>query len=256
MKLKISLRVLKAKRYLKIFNTQEEYDVQNEEVMGKPHVVLLKETKEVIYEPSTTYEMVDLGLPSGIQWAKINVGATKESDPGLFFQWGDTQGYTSDQCGNGEGQKVFSFADYKWCNGSETSMTKYCTNSSYGTVDNKIVLDLEDDGCHVHMGGDWRLPTGTNMQELIDNTNYEYVTIDGVDGGKFTNKTDSSKYIFLPSMRCIDGSFYLGTGTLSWSSSLSESSSTHAFSLDGNEDISSVHNYYRFGGTPLRGVVG
>ena len=238
------------KRFLKIFNNESEYDVQKEEAMGKPHVVLLKDTKEVIYEPSTTYEMVDLGLPSGIQWAKLNVGATKESDSGLFFQWGDTEGYTSDQCGNGEGLKAFSWSDYKWCNGSSTSLTKY------NSTDGKTVLDLEDDGCHVHMGGDWRLPTGTNMEELIANTNYEYATIDGIEGGKFTNKSDSSKYIFLPDAYCHDGSFVLGTGTLSWSSSLSESFPSTAHSLTSKNDTPDVNNSERFYGLPLRGVVG
>ena len=36
---------------------------------------------------------VDLGLPSGTKWMKSNIGATKPSESGKFFQWGDTQGY-------------------------------------------------------------------------------------------------------------------------------------------------------------------
>lgn len=248
------------KRYLKVFANQEEYESQKDSILEQPYVVLLEDTKKMIfsidpYDPTNGYEYVDLGLPSGIKWAKLNVGATKESDPGLFFQWGDTQGYTSDQCGRGEGQKEFAFTDYKWCNGDPFSITKYCISNTYGTVDNKTQLDLEDDGCHVHMGGDWRLPTGTNIQELIDNTNYEYATIDGMEGKKFTNKTDSRKYIFFPDAYCNYGEFILGTGILSRSSSLSDFISYDAQVLYyiGTPEV--YHHVSRSSGLPLRGVI-
>ena len=247
------------KRYLKIFANQEEYESQKDSILEKPYVVLLEDAKKMIFsvdhDPTNGYEYVDLGLPSGIKWAKLNVGAIKESDTGLLFQWGDSQGYTLDQCGNGEGQKAFSWADYKWCNGNYDSITKYCTDSFYGVVDNKTVLNIEDDGCHVYMGGDWRLPTGTNMQELIDNTNYEYVTIDGMSGGKFINKTDSRKYIFLPDVCCYYGSLILGTGTLSWSSSLSKSNSSLAPYLHYEGYGSYLGDHSRCTGLPLRGVI-
>lgn len=59
------------------------------------------------YDPTNGHEYVDLGLPSGTLWATCNVGAESENDVGLYFQWGDTQGYTADQVGSGEGQKEF-----------------------------------------------------------------------------------------------------------------------------------------------------
>lgn len=251
------------RRYLKVFANQEEYESQKDSILEQPYVVLLEDAKKMIFsvdlydDPTNGYEYVDLGLPSGIKWAKLNVGATKESDTGLFFQWGDTQGYTSDQCGKGEGQKAFDWTDYKWCNGSYNSITKYCTDSSYGTVDNKIQLDLEDDGCHVHMGGDWRLPTGTNMEELIANTDYEYTTIGSVIGGKFTNKTDSSKYIFLPDASYRDGSFGLGTNAIAlpWSSSLIDSDPKSAYFLTGDSSSINMRGCSRQCGLPLRGVI-
>ena len=51
------------------------------------------------------YDYVDLELPSGTIWATCNVGATKPSEPGLYFQWGDTQGYTAAQVGSASGKK-------------------------------------------------------------------------------------------------------------------------------------------------------
>ena len=238
------------KRHLKKFENISTYESQKDEVMGMPHVVLLEDTKEVVYasennnEGITFYEMVDLGLPSGIKWANMNVGATSETDFGLFFQWGDTVGYTQAQVENGE--KEFSRPNYKWYDGSENTMTKY------NDTDGKTELDAEDDGVRVHMGGDWRLPTSTNIEELIANTNYEYTTIDGIEGGKFTNKSDSSKYIFLPGAGYENGYFYLGITFFSWSSSLYDDLINYAQCLDG----STIANFARYSGLPLRGVVG
>ena len=245
------------KRFLKIFSSQNDYDSQKDSVMGMPHVVLLEDTNEVVYASennngTTSYEMVDLGLPSGIKWANMNVGATSETDYGLFFQWGDTQGYTQTQVENGE--KAFTWSDYKWCNGSENTMTKYCTNSSYGAVDNKAALDAEDDGVRVHMGSDWRLPTSTDMIELTSYTDFEYTEIGGITGGKFINQTDSSKYIFLPNAAYYNGSFSLGTDVLSWSSDGSSTNAAHYLCCDSYG--SNVKYNKRCYGFPLRGVVG
>jgi len=251
------------KRYLKIFNSQSDYDSQKDEVMNTPHVVLLDDTKEVLFvskdneeSSSSSYQMVDLGLPSGIKWANMNIGAEQESDFGLFFQWGDTEGYALEDCGTGEGQKAFTWSDYKWCNGTSNSLTKYNNNSSNGTVDNKTVLDAEDDAAHVHMGGEWRLPTGTNCEELIAHTTYEYTEVNGVQGAKFISTANTDNYVFLPGAAFLDGGFQLGTDALSWSSSLDESFPDGARCLGGAEYDSRVYDYYRCCGLPLRGVVG
>ena len=69
---------------------------------------------------------VDLGLPSGKMWAKGNLGADNEEESGLYFQWGDTQGYTKEQIGN---PKQFNWENYKWSvDGSSSNFSKY--NSS------------------------------------------------------------------------------------------------------------------------------
>ena len=97
------------------------------------------------------YDYVDLELPSGTLWATCNIGASKPSEYGLYFQWGDTVGYSPDQIGFGEGKKVFSFDDYKWSpSGDGDTFTKYTNTGD--------TLELEDDAAHVHMGGDWHMP--------------------------------------------------------------------------------------------------
>lgn len=141
-------------------------------------------------------EYVDLGLPSGTLWATMNVGADNPEDYGDYFAWGETTGYSSD---TSDGY-VFDWTSYKWCNGSRTSITKYCTDSSYGTVDNKTELDLEDDAANVLWGGDWRIPSNAQIEELcnIAYTTTTSTTTNGVSGVLITSKSNG-KSIFLPS---------------------------------------------------------
>ena len=138
-------------------------------------------------------EAVDLGLPSGTKWANMNVGAEKPEDYGLFFAWGETTGYSSSGTSD---DRSFDWANYKWCNGSQTTITKYCNDASYGTVDNQLTLLPEDDAARANWGGEWSMPTYDDMRELLDNTTSEWTTQNGVNGRRFTAANGNS--IFLP----------------------------------------------------------
>ena len=158
------------------------------------------------------YEYVDLGLPSGTLWATCNVGASKPSDCGLYFQWGDTQGYTDVQVKIG---KQFTWDDYKFNpSGDGKTFTKYTTPGE--------TLELEDDAAHVHMGGDWHMPTSEQIQELIDNTTSTWTMQDGRLGRLFTSKKDGTKSIFIPAAGyAYGGSVYVvGDEADVWSSML------------------------------------
>ena len=100
---------------------------------------------------------VDLGL--SVYWATCNVGANFPEEYGDYYAWGET-----------ETKEDYSWETYKWCNGSYYTLTKYNNSSSYGTVDNKTVLDLEDDVAHVKLGGNWRMPTSSEVDELTSTT--------------------------------------------------------------------------------------
>ena len=136
------------------------------------------------------YEYVDLGLPSGLKWAKCNVGATSETDYGSYFQWGDIEDKSNSD---------YNWATYKYCNGSYNTMTKYCTDSSYGTVDNKTTLDPEDDAATQIMGGNWRMPTASEYQTLYDETLWVWCPGGNV-GIKKTDESgnESIEYIAYP----------------------------------------------------------
>ena len=244
--------------YLKQFSTESEYLTYRDDQSKylKPNVSLCDDNGSVYYNyppkpKANGHDYVDLGLPSGTLWATMNVGASKPSDYGLFFQWGDTVGYTADQVGKGEGQKKFAWADYKWNpSGDGKTFTKYTTTGA--------TLDLEDDAAHVHMGGDWHMPTPKQIQELIDNTTSEWTTQDSINGRLFTSKTDPSKSIFIPAAgNAWDGSVNdRGSGGNVWSSMLSSSYVYYGHYLRFYSGNVYLDNYNRSDGFSVRGVLG
>ena len=157
------------------------------------------------------HEWVDLGLPSGTKWATCNVGATKPEEYGNYYAWGETETKTT-----------YNWSTYKWCNGSAETQTKYCTNSDYGTVDNKTVLDLEDDAARANWGGAWRMPTDAEWTELRENCTWTWTTKNGVNGYEVKSEANGNS-IFLPAAgyRGYDDLGSAGSLGVYWSSSLS-----------------------------------
>ena len=178
------------------------------------------------------YTAIDLGLPSGLKWANMNIGATKETDYGLYFQWGDTVGYadashsTWATCPGNGGNSDYNAASIEaWDAANLQSVTGMETSTK--------ILMPEVDAATVNMGSKWRMPTNEDCVELLSNTNYEYTEINGVKGGKFINKNDSSKYIFLPfAGLAAEGSFEdQGIGGNIWSSSVYSDSPVNAYGV-------------------------
>lgn len=196
------------------------------------------------------YDYVDLGLPSGTLWATMNVGADKPSEYGLYFQWGDTQGYTMSQVGTKSWQKNFtaSWRGYKW--GKSPNFTKYTNPGD--------TLELEDDAAHVHMGGDWHMPTSEQIKELIDNTTSTWTMQDGRPGRIFTSKKDESKSIFIPAAGYAWGDSVHDSGYNGsiWSSMLNAIYDYTGQSLDFNSSNVVLYDYNRYGGFSVRGVIG
>ena len=192
------------------------------------------------------HEYVDLGLPSGLKWATCNVGATSPEEYGDYFAWGET-----------EPKDYYDWSTYKYCNGTYDTMTKYCTNSSYGTVDKKNTLELTDDAAHVNWGGKWRMPTLAEQEELLNTSNctWTWTTQNGVNGYKVTSKKNSNS-IFLPFAGCRYYGYLSGAGTYFryWSSSLNTAYSVSACYVD--YESYSVGLYYgnRCNGQSVRAV--
>lgn len=161
------------------------------------------------------HEYVDLGLPSGLKWATCNVGATEIHDKGVHYAWGETEEKTN----------FTRWENYRLCNGTDEYMTRYNGH------DDKKTLDLGDDVAHSKWGGDWRMPTKAEMQELCDNCTFESVKVNGMLGLKV--KGPNGRCIFLPaaSYKGSTGNVLLGWMCY-WSSTVSPDDYAYACSLE------------------------
>ncbi len=192
---------------------------------------------------SSNHDYVDLGLPSGLLWATCNVGADSPEDYGDYFAWGETQP-----------KDTYNWSTYQYCNGDYNTLTKYCSNSSYGYngfTDNLTTLLPEDDAATANWGSDWRMPTKEEWQELYNNTTVTWTTQNGVNGRLFTASNGNS--LFLPAAGCrwgVDLEYAGGDGNY-WSSSLH---SSNAWNFYFNSGGYSMHGSSRSNGRSVRAV--
>ncbi len=173
-------------------------------------------------------EYVDLGLPSGTLWATCNVGAENPWDYGDYFAWGEVT--TKD---------YYDWSTYKYANGSEDKLTKYCNNSYYGNdgfADNLTVLQPEDDAATANLGSDWRMPTQAEFQELYDNCDWEWTSNYNGTGvaGRIVKSRNNSNSLFLPAAGYRRGTALFGASSIGnyWSSSLDTDYPRHGRVLD------------------------
>ena len=181
------------------------------------------------------YEHVDLGLPSGTLWATCNVGATSPEQAGLYFAWSETVGYTAEQVKSGER----SFDD-----------------DLYNTIKISGNLTLEQDAAHSYMGGEWRMPTDDDWQELFeycDDTWTENYNGTGVAGCIFTSKVNGSSVFFPAAGYCYYSSVYnVGTDGDYWSASWA--TLLNAWFVSFHSGGVGVNHYYKWCGHSVRGV--
>ena len=181
------------------------------------------------------YEYVDLGLPSGTLWATCNVGATSPEQAGLYFAWSETVGYTAEQVKSGER----SFDD-----------------DLYNTIKISGNLTLEQDAAHSYMGGEWRMPTDDEWQELFeycDDTWTENYNGTGVAGCVFTSKVNGNSVFFPAAGYCYYSSVYdVGTDGDYWSASWA--TLLNAWFVSFHSGGVGVNRYYKWCGHSVRGV--
>ena len=190
---------------------------------------------------------VDLGLPSGTLWATCNVGASSPEEYGDYFACGETQPKTS-----------YSWSTYKYCKGTNDTMTKYCTNRECGTVDFYSELERMDDAAIANWGSGWQMPSLDQCKELINSsyTTTTWTTLNGVNGRKITGKSNGNS-IFLPAAGYrYDTSLDYGAGIGGhyWSRSLYTNYSCTVWYLSfGSSDIG-AYNFRRYYGQSVRPV--
>jgi hypothetical protein len=172
---------------IRLFETSAEYESTN---LDYPNVALTQDDGKTHCATLKPIEFVDLGL--SVKWMKYNVGAKTETDYGLYFQWGDTVGYT------GDGAKTNSY--WSTCPGNGGRPSKDETSLSAWNTEHLTngILNADVDAAYVHTNGAAKTPTTSQIIELVNNTTSEWTTKDGINGCKFINSSDSSKYIFIP----------------------------------------------------------
>ena len=174
------------------------------------------------------HDWVDLGLPSGLKWAKYNIGATAPEQYGDYYSWGEIE--TKDS--------------YAWGN---------CTTMGASLDD--ISGNAEYDVARKKWGDAWRMPTKEEQEELINNCTWELTTINGFNGFKVTGP--NGNHIFLPAAGYryeetlnFDG-YYGGY----WSSTPDETDNDYAHYLGFDDKEQRVNSYYRSDGQSVRAVI-
>ena len=203
-------------------------------------------------------EFVDLGLPSGLKWAKCNLGASKPSDYGDYYAWGET-----------EPKADYTWATYKWMQTGQSDwkhITKYTVADGQTDAiwydaggnfigDNKTTLEAADDVATAKLGSPWRMPTADEIKELIDNCTWTWTTQDGKNG--YEVKGTNGNSIFLPAAGGREGSELNSAGSWGnyWSSSLNAAYSSSARGLyfeSGVHIWSYAFRYFGFAVRPVR----
>jgi len=167
-----------------------------------------------------SHAYVDLGLPSGLLWATCNVGADTPEGYGDYFAWGETTT-----------KSTYNWSTYQYCNGSSNTLTKYCSNASYGFegfTDGLTTLLPEDDAATANWGNGWRMPTQEEWEELKNNTTVTWTQQNSVNGRLFTASNGNS--LFLPAAGYRDDVLnFAGVWGYYWSSSLYTDSPSRAW---------------------------
>lgn len=157
---------------------------------------------------------IDLGLPSGCLWAESNLGASSCEGAGHYFFWGDT-----DPCEKGSRYKYVG--DGHYTRGGDERYLKYVTDSEWGIVDGKVIMELQDDAANTMLGDSWSIPTVADFNELLTYCTCREDVRNGVEGVSFIGPNGNS--IFFPDLGHHADVFgiLIMPGTSFWSNSLS-----------------------------------
>ena len=240
-------------KFIKLFEEQTAFD-EAKSTLNRPNVSLIKTNRKVysLTEEggvnANGYSYVDLGLPSHLKWATMNVGATSETDYGDYFMWGSITPNTADEC-------TWTNAPF---NGGSSNYDETKFNPVKGTVCPNGVLAKKYDAASQIMRGDWRMPTKDEIQELIDNTTNEWVTNykgPGVSGWKFTGSNGNSIFIPAAGYRSSGSDYYADNISYVWSSSINTSDSALAWNFNGDLVSADAISDPRSNGLAVRGVL-
>ncbi len=195
----------------------------------------------------TSGQWIALGLPSGLLWYSVNLGATAPEQYGDYYAWAETQPKNN-----------YSWSNYKYATvdavGDLQTFTKYNTSVDYGAVDNYITLQASDDAATAVLGNGARIPTLNEWRELLDNTSVQWATQNGVNGRRFTAANGNS--IFLPAAGYRHSSelYVAGSDGCYWSASILETNPFYAWRMEFDSYDHKVFPGNRLYGQSVRAV--
>ena len=235
---------------LDAINTQMKYLLQalesgnmsEKEAMAE----VAKKLKELEFNagvgaPKETMEYVDLGLPSGIMWAKCDLGETVPESYGHSYAWGETWI-----------KNISNKDNYYYNNGKWGEFFKYNTVVPNGEK-NRIFLDKEDDVAFLRLGEGWRMPTWRDWRELFDNCTATEAILNDVKGAMFISKKNHN-HIF------IAYDISVAVGTCRWTNTLVNGGTEYAAAIsfkiygDGHIDVRDPSYEERWRAFPIRPV--
>lgn len=182
---------------------------------------------------------VDLGLPSGLLWCDRNLGASAPEAEGSYFTWGGTTPHTKD------------VSEYWY------SEPNYNESSAASITQN---LSLTYDAARVNLGSPWRMPSKSEMQELIANCNIEQFYLNGKKGWLLTSKINGNT-LFFPEYAEVQGVYttkqtniYIQACAF-WLTDFDSSSYANALLTTYQDTTLQFGNPYRYSGLQIRPVM-
>lgn len=190
-------------------------------------------------------------------WATTNIGAENPEDYGYYFWWGDTVGYKRENekwVASDGSSSNFSFSSL-----NTPTYKNVATLQSEGWITPDGVLAPEHDAAHVHWGGDWRMPTTQELDDLNSKCDWTWTTMNGVDGYVVRGRGEyASNSIFLPYVGGGYGTSLgnAGAGGGYWSS-VPDSGYKRAWDLYFDSGTHNTYdNSYRYNGQSVRPLQG
>ncbi len=232
----VNLDALKQQLLAELTEYMQDQKAQNAQISQQP----IQAPEPVVED--IEYEYVDMGL--SVKWATCNVGATKPEELGTYFAWGEKN--TKD---------IYNWSTYAHYDSDKSVLTKYCTRTRSGKVDNKIIIDYADDVVYVEREDNCRMPTAQEMNELCEKCAWVWMEKNGVAGYKVISNI-TGKSIFLPAAGFMynDRLYSTKTDGYYWSSSVNTQYPEEAYGVHFNANSVSRSNDYRYYGRSIRPV--
>lgn len=203
------------------------------------NVAITDDGKKFLYETS---QSVDLGLPSGTIWGGWNIGAKSPLEIGDYYAWG----------------AIWQHYNSEWHNYFDTDrkergivhFKKYKLNAC------SSIIGTDNDVAYAKWGYPWKMPTKTQIQELLTKCKIYFVRCNGSSYHFVLFKGPNRKCLLFPCTGIKTGPSINDNGALCWSGELDPhyNLSNMAYLLKASQSDQKVDSDLRCYGLNVRAV--